>query len=143
MNFDPETVKRYVIESRGQGDPGAVLVAARDYDKLLTLLHDVSTEADPAGTVRENRMLQDKVAAQEIRIAELEAKRESAVDLLARYFQNQKGSNWLDEDDKINALRERWDEVYRIHRARDFTKARIEACRAVIDAALEERLKGQ
>lgn len=38
MTFDPNNVRRYVIESRGQGDPGAVLVAARDYDQLLAMV---------------------------------------------------------------------------------------------------------
>ncbi len=36
-------------------------VAREDYDQLLSLLHEVSTDADPAGTVREKVMLQDKV----------------------------------------------------------------------------------
>lgn len=72
--FNPETVKRYVIESRGQGDPGAVLVAARDYDKLLALLHDVSTDADPAGTIRELRLAQDTCKALEFENEVLKAK---------------------------------------------------------------------
>jgi len=39
--FNPENVKRYVIESRGQGDPGSVYVLARDYNLLLDLAKDV------------------------------------------------------------------------------------------------------
>lgn len=40
-NFDPEKVKRYVWESRGQGDPGAVMVLARDYNQLLDLYKEL------------------------------------------------------------------------------------------------------
>lgn len=40
---------------------------------VLSLLHDVSTEADPAGTLRELRLAQDTVKAQELLIQELRA----------------------------------------------------------------------
>ena len=46
MSFDPNNVRRYVIESRGQGDPGAVLVAARDFDQLLALHEATRQELD-------------------------------------------------------------------------------------------------
>lgn len=40
---------------------------------VLSLLHDVSTEADPAGTLRELRLTQDTVRALEIENGELKA----------------------------------------------------------------------
>ena len=72
MSFDPEKVQPWdARDEHVSGDGEFVLYD--DYAQLMTLLHDVSTDADPAGTVRENRMLQDKVAAQEVLIQELRA----------------------------------------------------------------------
>jgi len=73
MSFDPEKVERYSpLSSGGMGsDEMGGFVLYYDYAQLLTLLHDVSTEADPSGTRRENIMLQDKIAAQEVLIQEL------------------------------------------------------------------------
>lgn len=77
--FDPEKVDRYSFDDNCAGCCGCGLgetaegdyVLYEDYDQLKTLLHDVSTDADPAGTLREKVMLQDKVAAQEVLIQEL------------------------------------------------------------------------
>lgn len=80
MSFDPKKVQRYDMVWKGRdymqyqdldesehGD----WVRAEDYDKLLSLLHDVSSEADPAGTLRELRLAQDTIKAQEKLIDEL------------------------------------------------------------------------
>lgn len=79
MSFDPEKVARwrwmenedgdFYMERWSQGD----WVKHEDYKKLLTLLHDVSSEADPAGTLRELRLAQDTIRAQEKLIEELKA----------------------------------------------------------------------
>lgn len=79
MSFDPEKVARwrwmenedgdFYMERWSQGD----WVKHEDYKKLLTLLHDVSSEADPAGTLRELRLAQDTIKALENENAELKA----------------------------------------------------------------------
>jgi spore maturation protein CgeB len=33
--FDPEKVKKYILQSGGQGDPGGVFVSWQDYKELL------------------------------------------------------------------------------------------------------------
>jgi len=64
-----ERVQMMAEDSRGTWDLSEKDQAALKH--VFSLLHDVSTEADPAGTRRENMMLQDKVAAQNILIHEL------------------------------------------------------------------------
>jgi hypothetical protein len=96
MSFDPEKVQRYDFcpGSKYDCDPGCTAemsqaeggeyVRFEDYAQLKTLLHDVSTEADPAGTLRELRQAQDTIKALEARIAELEeltVQKESARDI--------------------------------------------------------------
>lgn len=122
MSFDPEKVQRKLTLF------GHACVLSEDYDRLLAMYKALQAEN-----------------------AELKASREKSVDLLASYFQDVKSSRWLAEDDRINALRQMADDVYEKHRARDFTKARIEAFKAVIGTALKDpelkeeiqRLKGE
>lgn len=73
MSFDPEKVERWNCYERGGPYSDGEWVSAKDFDQLKSLLHDVSTEADPAGTLRELRLAQDTVKAQELLIQELRA----------------------------------------------------------------------
>lgn len=137
MSFDPESVRRFVPRDWTDGKGGSAMRPALkgsyvfydDYESLLSLLHEVSTDADPAGTVRENIALKETVKA-------LETVREETIDLLAEYFSDQRDERYLSDNERISVLRQIHGEVYRKHRVRDFTAARIEACRAVICAAI-------
>lgn len=79
--FDPEKVDRYSFDDNCAGCCGCGLgetaegdyVLYEDYDQLKALLHDVATEADPAGTLRDLRLAQDTIKAQEVLIEELRA----------------------------------------------------------------------
>jgi hypothetical protein len=76
MSFDPENVTRY-----GHGEFSYIFgprkdgyyVSYDDYAQLLSLLHEVSTDADPAGTVRELAVARETIKAQEVLIQELRA----------------------------------------------------------------------
>jgi hypothetical protein len=70
--FDPERVDRWdARDEHVSGDGEFVLY--EDYQKLMVLLHDVATEADPAGTLRENIVLKETVKALETENEELKA----------------------------------------------------------------------
>jgi len=77
MSFDPEKVKRYWPDNNGNMEEDTYheggYVRHEDYAQLKAILHDVATEADPAGTVRELRLAQDTIRAQEVLIQELRA----------------------------------------------------------------------
>jgi len=70
MSFDPEKVKRYWPDNNGNMEEDTYheggYVRHEDYAQLKAILHDVATEADPAGTVRELRLAQDTIRAQEV-----------------------------------------------------------------------------
>lgn len=82
MSFDPQNPERSnpagLAGMRRQFDGRWVSYA--DYAQLLSLLHDVSTEADPAGTLAELRLLQEAYAAQERVIEELNLSVEQLVE---------------------------------------------------------------
>lgn len=130
-----EEVRRYkgVIGDANiyAGESDGEFVLASDFDKLKSYLHDVASEVDPAGTLRELRLAQDAVKA-------LETVREEAVDLLARYLEASDWGMWTSEDPKLNGLREIGKEVYGKHRNTGFAKARLEALKAIIKAAFDE-----
>lgn len=44
-NFNPEKVKRYLRESRGQGDPGSVFVLLHDFLDLLEMYYSSQHDA--------------------------------------------------------------------------------------------------
>lgn len=73
MSFDPEKVRRYTANGFGEEDNYGNYVEYSDYAQLLSLLHDVSSEADPSGTLRELRQARETVKAQEVLIQELRA----------------------------------------------------------------------
>lgn len=85
-----ERVQMMAEDRRGTWDLSQNDIAALKH--VLALLHDVSTDADPAGTIREKVMLQDKVAAQEVLIQELRAE-------IASRTEECSGAHWISTED--------------------------------------------
>ena len=71
--FDPESIDRYDwTHTHMDYDPHGQWVEYEEYENIKSLLHDIESDADPAGTHRELRLAQDTIKALEARVAELE-----------------------------------------------------------------------
>jgi hypothetical protein len=89
MSFDPEKVQRFVPRDWIDGKGGSAMRPALkgsyvfydDYESLLSLLHEVSTDADPAGTVRELAVAKETIAAQEKLIEQLRKDLEFSIEM--------------------------------------------------------------